>query len=89
MSETPPAPHELSPRGWEIASAYYASGYIAGIDHGRQQLEDEWRGRQEVSAAIARMVAEAGPWDELEDRRGRPASAAAHRRLMAERGVSP
>ncbi|MBO1751716.1 hypothetical protein J4G33_07870 [Actinotalea sp. BY-33] len=60
----------------------------AFIEMGRRQLEEEWRGRLEVSQAIARQIAQHGPLDELEDRRGRPERAAAHRRLMAERGVA-
>ena len=75
----------------QMRAAYleaYSLGYRDGIDRGRQQLEDEWRGRMEVSASIARQIAAAGPYDELEERRGRPDRADAHRRHLAERGVS-
>jgi hypothetical protein len=87
-----PAPHELSARGWEIASAYLETGIVIGIGMGRQQLEDEWRGRMEVSAAIARQIATAGPWDELADRRaaagtGRPDQGALQRQILRDRGI--
>lgn len=65
----------------------YALGYTDGIAAGRQQLEDEWRGLMEVSAAVARQVAEAGPFDELERYRGRPDRAERHVALLRSRGV--
>lgn len=66
---------------------WYQSGVEHGIAIGRQQVEDEWRGRQAVSAAIARQIASWGPYDELADRRGDHGRAQAQRRILAERGI--
>lgn len=77
----------MTPEALSVWLSVYELGYRDGINAGRQQVEDEWHGRMAVSAAIARQIAEAGPLDELEELRGRPARAAAHRRLMVERGV--
>lgn len=82
-----PAPNELSARGWAIASAYYQNGLLDGIEIGRQQIEDEWRGRQAVSAAIARQIASWGPYDQLAERRGDHERADVQRALLRERGV--
>ena len=68
---------------------WYESGIVYGIALGRQQIEDEWRGRMEVSGAIARMIAQAGPYDQLADKRGQHDRAAAARALLAERGITP
>lgn len=87
MTEPTPALHELSPRGREIVLDYYASGYAAGLEAGRRQLEDEWDGRMEASAAVARMIAASVPYDELALRRGEPARAARQRQILAERGI--
>lgn len=83
-----PALHELSERGREIVLAYVEAVGPAFIEMGRRQAEDEWRGRMEVSAAIARQIAERGPADALEMRRGRPERAERHRQLMRERGIA-
>ena len=73
-------------------SREFTDGYEIGFEHGqtagRQQLEDEWKGRLEVSAAIAAQVSRMGPADELEERRGRPERAAAARALWADRGIA-
>ena len=66
----------------------YERGYEHGTAHGREQLEAEWHARAEVSAAIAQQIARMGPYDELEERRGRPERAAAARALWAERGIA-
>ncbi|OIQ84052.1 hypothetical protein GALL_341320 [mine drainage metagenome] len=88
MNDNIPAPHELSDRGWEIASAYFEQGLVEGIARGRQQAEDEWRGVMTAGAAVARMVASAGPYDQLADRRGQHDRATAARALLAERGIT-
>ena len=67
----------------------YEIGVLHGIDIGRRELEAEWRGCQEVSAAIARMIAKAGPYDELAIRRGQPARAAAQVATLIRNGVTP
>ena len=73
-------------------SREFTDGYEKGFEHGqtagRQQLEDEWKGRLEVSAAIASAIARMGPADELEERRGRPERAARLRQIMADRGIA-
>ena len=66
----------------------YGSGWQGGVAAGRQQAEDEQRGRGAVSAAIAQQVARMGPADELEERRGRPERAARLRQIMADRGIA-
>jgi len=66
----------------------YGLGYRDGIEAGRRQLEDEWRGTYEVSAAVARQVAQRGSFDELAERRGQPERAARQRAILAERGVT-
>ena len=68
--------------------AWYEFGVLHGIAIGRQQVEDEWRGRQAVSAAIARQIASWGPYDELAERRGDHDRAQTQRRILAERGIS-
>jgi hypothetical protein len=83
-----PTLDELSPRGREIASAYMESGMSAGIEIGRQGLEREWHGRQEISGAIARLVATSGPWDALADLRGDHVRAERQRAILAERGIA-
>jgi hypothetical protein len=66
----------------------YAVGYLDGLDAGRRELENEWRGLMGVSAAVARLIAEAGPYADLADRRGDHERAARHRALLAERGIA-
>lgn len=68
--------------------AWYEAGLEHGIALGRQQVEDEWRGRMEVSAAIARQIAARGSYAELCERRGEPERAARQRALLAERGIA-
>jgi len=87
----PPAPtlDELPPRGRQIVLSYVESVYAAGIAAGRQQVEDEQRGRGVVSAAIAQMIAGTPPYAELADRRGQPERAERQRAILAERGATP
>lgn len=84
-----PALDELPPRGRQIVLAYVESVYAAGIAAGRQQVEDEQRGRGVVSAAIAQMIASTPPYAELAERRGQPERATRQRAILAERGVTP
>ena len=84
-----PQLHRMSPRARTIALEYYAYGFTHGVAAGRRGLEEEWTGRQEVSAAIARRMAASGPFDALCAARGEPERAARHRALMAERGIFP
>ena len=88
-----PTVHALSGAGTHDALSRefvdgFEYGYQYGIAAGRQQAEDEQRGRGAVSAAIAAQVARMGPADELEERRGRPERAARLRQIMAERGIT-
>lgn len=82
-----PALHELSDRGREIVLAYIEAVGPAYIELGRRQVEDEWRGRLEVSKAIARQIAQAGPYDERARRRGEHQRADAHVATLRARGV--
>ena len=81
--------HRMTARGRAIALAWWEDGYVHGLTAGRRELEAEWSGRQEVSAAIARQMAASGPFDALCEARGEPERAARHRALMAGRGVWP
>lgn len=67
---------------------WYEAGVVQGIAIGRQQAEDEWRGRMEVSAAIARLVAARPTYADLCDRRGEPDRAARQREILRDRGVA-
>jgi hypothetical protein len=71
----------------------WCEGYVVGYDVGDEQarlaVEEEWRGRMAVSAAIARQIANAGPYADLCERRGEPERAEAQRQLLAERGIIP
>ena len=75
-----------------LPTVEYLEGYEEGLIHGDvigyQRARDEWHARAEVSAAIAQQIARMGPYDELEERRGRPERAAAARALWAERGIA-
>ena len=82
-----PLLHRMSPRARAIALDWWEAGYSEGVLAGRQQADDEQRGRGAISAAIAAQVARLGPADELEERRGRPEHAARLRQIMAERGI--
>lgn len=79
----------MAPRARAIALDWWEAGYSEGVLAGRQQLEAEWFGRQEVSAAIARQMAKAGPLDALFEARGEPERAAMHRKRLADRGIWP
>jgi hypothetical protein len=74
--------------GLADAMGWYESGVVAGIAMGRKGLEDEWRGRQEVSAAIARQIATSGPYADLADKRGQHDRAERQRAILRARGVS-
>lgn len=78
----------MTPEARALWLSAYEVGYGQGIDAGRRQLEAEWRGSMEVSAAIARQVAASVPFDELAERRGQPARAERQRDLLRERGVA-
>jgi len=86
--DTIPTLAAMTPHARVIALAYFEAGRAEGIEAGRRQLEDEWRGTYEVSAAVARQVAQRGPFDELAERRGQPERAARQRAILAERGVT-
>jgi hypothetical protein len=87
--DSTPTLDELPPRGRQIVLAYVESVYAAGIAEGRQQAEDEQRGRGAVSAAVAQMIAGTLPYADLADRRGQPERAARQRAILAARGVTP
>lgn len=67
--------------------AYYESGVTAGIEIGRRQVQEEIAAEWALIKAVSIPAALREPYDVLSDRRGQHARAAAHRRLMAERGV--
>lgn len=85
-----PTPMVLREALDEMADAlgWYEAGVLHGIEMGRRQVEDEWRGRQAVSAAIARQIASAGPYAGLCEQRGEPERAQAQRDLLRRRGVT-
>jgi hypothetical protein len=66
----------------------YQIGYEQGIERGRQQLEDEWAGAYEVSAQVARFIAQHGSYADLCDRRGDHEAAERHRALVRKRGIA-
>lgn len=68
--------------------AWFEAGLVEGIEIGRRQLEDEWRGTMQAGAEVARRVASAGPYAALCDRRGEPERAERQRHILAERGVA-
>lgn len=88
MSERIPGLHEMNARGREIASAFYEAGYVAGVAAGRDELEQEWTDQHAVAAAIARQMAQRGPYSELADRRGHSERAERQRMILAERGIT-
>jgi len=71
--------------GW---AAGFVEGHQDGDRRAREDIEREWRGQLAVSAAVARMVATAGPYADLAERRGEPHRATAQRALLADRGIS-
>ncbi len=85
MTETP-ALHELSPRGREIVSDYYAAGWTAGLAAGWDRCEQSYTEHHDV---VRQILAHLGqPFDALAERRGQPERAERHRRLMQSRGVA-
>jgi hypothetical protein len=66
----------------------YELGLVHGTERGRRQLEDEWRGAYEVSAEVARFIAQHGSYAELCERRGEPERAERQRQIVRERGIS-
>lgn len=75
-------------QGWSDKIAWYEAGLDHGIALGRRQVEDEHRGQHEVSAAIARQIAQMGPYAERAERRGQPERAARQRQILQERGIA-
>jgi hypothetical protein len=86
--DSTPTLDELPPRGRQIVLAYVESVYAAGIEAGRQQVEEEQHGRGVVSAAIAQMIAGTPPYAVLADVRGDHVRAERQRAILSERGVS-
>lgn len=82
-----PEPRIIREQNHVLHLPSYETGYQHGIERGRQQLEDEWRGTHEVSAAIARQIAEQGPYADLCERRGDYEAAERHRQLVRKRGI--
>jgi len=80
---------QLPDRGRCLWVDGYEWGYQHGISHGLELAENQWRGRMEVSAVIARQVARVDPYADLCDRRGEPEAAQAQRQLLAQRGIGP
>lgn len=74
--------------GLTEAMGWYEAGIILGVTMGRQQIVDEWRGRMEAGAAVARMIASHGPYDELAERRVQPERAARQRAILRDRGIA-
>jgi len=71
----------------------YLEGYENGLIHGDvigyQRAHDEWHARAEVSAAVARQIANTPSYAELAIRRGQPARAAAQVATLIRNGVTP
>lgn len=67
----------------------YEWGVVHGIAMGRQQADDEHQGTWPLSAAVARHVAQRGPWADLSARRGEHEAAQAARDLLVARGIVP
>ena len=71
----------------------YLEGYEAGLIYGDvigyQRAHDEWHARAEVSAAVARQIANTPSYAELAIRRGQPARAAAQVATLIRNGVTP
>lgn len=87
----PERPLDLAKASPDTRAAFlevYEIGFLDGVSAGRRELEAEWRGRMEVSAAIARFIATQPSYAELAERRGQPERAARQRQILAERGVS-
>lgn len=88
MTATVPTLDQLPAKAQEIVLAYYESGAREGYVRG-------WNAAQEAERAAWRAVAvtwgrpsQRSTFAELCERRGEPEKAAAHRRLLAERGIS-
>lgn len=78
---------EMSPRGREIATAYYEAGVVEGIARGRDQLNAEWCAADAHAFAVARAAADSPPWAELARRRNDHTRAAKQVATLRERGV--
>lgn len=82
-------PAALEPDHWP----WFLLGYQHGKAHGRlvglSEAEDAHRNTWPVSAAVARQVAEAGPFADLCDRREEHEAAQEVRGLLAARGIWP
>ncbi|MEE6288631.1 hypothetical protein V2J52_13295 [Georgenia sp. MJ173] len=83
-----PLLNTMNARGQRIATAYYESGVVAGIEMGRRQAEEEmaqlWRNAHAVVQAVARR----DPYDVLADRRGDRQRADRQRQLLRERQIA-
>lgn len=86
MDSVPPLA-AMSDRAASICLAWYQQGLEQGIAMGREQVENEWRGRMEVSAAVARQMADRPTYADLADRRGERDRAERQRTLLWARGV--
>jgi len=76
-----------------LPTVEYLEGYEEGLIHGDvtgyQRAHDEWHARAEVSAAVARQIANTPSYAELAIRRGQPARAAAQVATLIRNGVTP
>ena len=92
---TPKGAHEIpAPASAPIVAALSREfvdgveyGYQYGVAAGRQQAEDEQRGRGAISAAIAAQMARLGSFADLCEARGELERAARSRQLLADRGI--
>ncbi|HLS13156.1 MAG TPA: hypothetical protein VK095_01440 [Beutenbergiaceae bacterium] len=87
-TEHTPTLAQMNARGQRIATAYYESGVLAGIQIGRAQVETEQAALWAEVAQHVRSLAKVPAFDVLAERRGEPERAAAQRRVLADRGIA-
>lgn len=66
---TVPSLVDLTPDQWDVAVVFYQSGYLHGLDAGREHERQEVAALQVAAAQIVHAMAEIPPRDVVEDRR--------------------
>lgn len=66
---TVPSLVDLTPDQWDVAVVFYQSGYMHGLDAGRQHERDETTALMRNAVSIVHAMAKVPPRDEVEDRR--------------------
>lgn len=85
---TIPLTAEMNARGRAIATSYYESGFVSGYVRGRADEAEALARLQRTAAAVAGVVAKAGPYAGLADKRGEHERADRQRSILRERGIS-